>query len=280
MPKLNQLPLAATFLALVCISFTVPAQALDPRFKPWAAVKTPVEGPAEIIGSYSAGCLVGAVELPPSPSYRRIRNSKGLHYGHPQMIRYLQDVADEVAAKGLPPVGIEDISGARGGPALEGHMSHQTGLDVDLSLELIDKTEEEFEKHVSHVFVKASNIRELKPTWKPEHQEALIAIAADHVDVDRIFVAPAIKKHFCGKYPDAPWLHKLRAMDGHDDHIHVRLKPPGHGSTDPGTGPKQCGRELEPHFEMFVVTDKSKNLPPYRGPYPKLPAICEQLLVK
>ncbi|MES2962747.1 MAG: penicillin-insensitive murein endopeptidase [Bdellovibrionota bacterium] len=274
---LKSLALTSAFL----FSSLVAHAATDVRFAKWSAPLTPTEGPARIHGSYSAGCIEGAIRLMPDPSYRLIRASSGLHHGHPLAIRYVQRLASEIARRGLPPVGVEDISGPRGGPVVAGHLSHQTGLDIDISLELLDLSEAEVETHVSKSFVESSNVRRLKTNWDPNLQDVLIATAADSFDVEKIFVAPAIKKHFCEKYPDAPWLFKLRAFDGHDDHIHVRLKPPGHGSTSHGTGPKQCGADLDDSFRGWYVTLESDRLHPYvPSHFPVLPKACSAILLK
>lgn len=267
------------FITTTCLAVSAFA-AQDARFKAWAAVRSPTTQSTRIYGSYSAGCIAGAVELTSASNLRLIRPSTRAHFGHPQTIRYIQDLAAKIENMNLPPIGVEDIAGPRGGPVVENHMSHQTGLDIDISLELLELKNSELETHRSKSFVEFRDIRKLKATWNPEHQDVLIATAANSVDVEKIFVAPAIKKHFCEKFPDAPWLFKLRAFDGHDDHIHVRLKIPGHGSTTLGTGPKQCGSDLEATFDGWTGSEFDEFLPPYQPPrFPELPKECEAVLM-
>ena len=51
-----------TLLLVLCAGW--PAAALAGRRTPWAAQKTPAPGPAQALGGYSAGCVVGAEALP------------------------------------------------------------------------------------------------------------------------------------------------------------------------------------------------------------------------
>ena len=51
----------------------------------------------------------------------------------------VQRNAGAARARGLPPLWIGDLSQPRGGPMPFGHASHQTGLDVDVWLDLSPK---------------------------------------------------------------------------------------------------------------------------------------------
>ncbi|RYZ64051.1 MAG: penicillin-insensitive murein endopeptidase, partial [Proteobacteria bacterium] len=167
--------------------------------KSWSAIDSAAVGPLAVIGEPASGCLAGAQALPKeSKDYILVRPSRMAYFGTPSLISYIEALAKKVRASQDASLIIEDLSRPRGGPYAAGHGSHQTGLDVDLSFTLSKKpmTIEEREKFVSPSFV--SNRKVLKPEWT-DAQTKLISLAADHPDVDRIFVAPGIKKFFCEK---------------------------------------------------------------------------------
>ncbi|MGL5484115.1 MAG: penicillin-insensitive murein endopeptidase, partial [Aeromonas veronii] len=88
---------------------------------------------AEAIGGYAAGCLKNGVSLPlEGPGYQVIRTKRLRYYGHPDLIHYLQALANQTRMAGLPDLYIADLAMARGGPFTSGHRSHQTGLDADI----------------------------------------------------------------------------------------------------------------------------------------------------
>lgn len=260
----------------------------SPRFAEWASVKAASQGPVEVIGGYAGGCISGASQLTEnSNDYVIMKPSRLRNHGHPSLVQYLEQLARKLRDDKVPPMLVEDMSGPRGGPVLKGHASHQNGLDVDISLEFFERplTQEERETHTSPSFVIDRKV--LKPEWS-KNQEQLIVRAAEPSEVSRIFVAPGIKKHFCEKYPDAPWLYKLRAWWGHDDHIHVRLNcPNGQKSCkpQPALNPKetQCGADLQRWFSKTVDRDWAniqkhwaKNIP---KSFPWLPPQCEKVRI-
>ena len=67
--------------------------------------------------------------------------SRNRYWGHPELIRFLQDFGREVEAAGIGADGtgvlaIGDLAQPRGGPMPSGHASHETGLDADVWLRL------------------------------------------------------------------------------------------------------------------------------------------------
>src|SRR5262245_63687694 len=96
-------------------------------------IAEPVPGLPRAIGTYTAGCVQGAVALPPEGSgFQTMRRYRRRFFGHPTLIRYLQDLTVAATQQGLGLLSIGDLGQARGGPAPSGHASHQTGLDVDI----------------------------------------------------------------------------------------------------------------------------------------------------
>ena len=145
--------------------------------------------------------------------------------------------------------------------------SHQTNLTPD-----------QIENWPSPSFVKDRKI--LLPTWGPE-QTQLVELAADFPEVNRIFVAPAIKKFFCQTHKNSPWLYKLRSWWGHDDHIHVRLSCPADSAdckSQADLDPKNdsCGTELD--WWYSAEADAEAAAQASQGgvrEFPVLPSQCE-----
>lgn len=219
--------MVAFVIALASVSVIHAAEPAEHTPAPASSLRlAPTAGPARIIGETASGCLSGAKELPQdSTDYILVRPSRLAYFGTPALIIYAETLAKRVHADLGARLIVEDLSRPRGGPYAAGHGSHQTGLDVDISLTLAKKsmTLEERESFVSPSFVTDRKI--LKSEWS-DVQTKIVSLAADVAEVDRIFVAPAIKKYFCEKFPKEAWLYKLRAWWGHDDHIHVRLRCP------------------------------------------------------
>src|SRR5215510_13633546 len=99
----------------------------------WSDIVAPAPGVPRSVGAYTAGCVQGAVALPPEGAgFQTMRRYRRRFFGHPTLIRYVQDLADASTKQGLGVLSIGDLGQARGGPAPSGHASHQSGLDVDI----------------------------------------------------------------------------------------------------------------------------------------------------
>jgi penicillin-insensitive murein endopeptidase len=268
------------FIFLGCSSFMV--REASPEFAKWAGLKTPTQGPAKIYGSYQMGCIAGAKELPlEGPGYFVVHRNRARYYGHPVIINYITELGQKIHRNKYPMMIVEDISYPRGGPFLHGHNSHQIGLDVDISLKSVrtPPTVEESENWVSPSYVEDRKI--LLPNWGPE-QIQLTVLAAEAPEVNRIFIAPAIKKYFCEKYANADWQYKLRSWWGHDDHLHIRLNCPADSpdcKPQAALDPKNngCGVELDWWYSAEADADWKKMISA-RGSikeFPKLPMECE-----
>jgi len=104
---------------------------------------TPVPLSARAIGTYNRGCLAGAVALPINgKTWQVMRLSRDRNWGHPDLIAFLERLADKVPkVAGWPGLLVGDIAQPRGGPMLTGHASHQIGLDADIWLTPMPKRE-------------------------------------------------------------------------------------------------------------------------------------------
>ncbi len=253
-------------------------------FNLWAKIKEPSRGPNRPIGTYSAGCLSGGLALEiEGPGYAIMRTSRKRYYGHKDLIAYLRALGLRLQKENMPTLLIGDLSPPRGGPMLSGHNSHQSGLDVDLWFKMTSKipSKKERESWSAPSFV--SNRKKLKANWK-DTQDRLIIAATSMTSVSRVFVSPAIKKHFCIKMPEAKWLYKLRPWWGHEEHLHVRLNCPTENldcQNQPPLNPLDngCGSELEWWFSEEADNEWKKIRSQREDKkFPDLPEECLKIL--
>lgn len=252
----------------------------------WHTVNTPAPGTPRILGSYTAGCIQGAVALAPAgEGFVTLRRSRRRFFGHPQLVDYLENLGRLAVAHGLGVLLLGDLGQPRGGPTPSGHRSHQNGLDVDIWFRLADPqaipsaAERETIRLPSML---TATRQELAPQhWSPQHVQ-LLQLAAAPQQVERIFINPVIKQALCKQFPGAAWLRKLRPWWGHEAHFHVRLRCPA-GQTDcvnqapppPGDG---CDASLAWWFSE--AAKRPARPAPEPGPPTPLPAGCEAILLQ
>ena len=252
---------------------------------------TPAPLAARSIGTYNRGCLAGATALPINgKTWQVMRLSRDRNWGHPDLIRFLERLADKVPkVAGWPGLLVGDIAQPRGGPMLGGHASHQIGLDADVWLTPMPKrelTRQEREEMMASMVV-AADRKDVDPNvWTHGHTEVIKAAAEDPL-VERIFVNAAIKKALCREAKgDRNWLSKVRPMYGHDYHFHMRIKCPADSSEcesqPPPSSSEGCGADdLAYWFKDSVIHPKPPATPPKPKPpmtLAQLPAACRQVL--
>lgn len=239
---------------------------------------------AEIYGSYANGCIRGAQELRPADNFQIQVWGQGRNYGHPELISYVNTLAKRVTHNKLPSLLVGDLSLRYGGPFGKGssHGSHNTGLDVDISFDSSSPRKSSYElSHPKDVYLVDSKQR---PTKNFDiNKVKLIYLAAIDDRVERIFVAPGIKRGLCQSFKgkDRSWLSKIRPWFGHRAHMHVRLKCPKDSpnciAQDPVPAGDGCGYELASWFEPPKPVAKSQK--PKTAKKPKvLPAQCKAVL--
>jgi penicillin-insensitive murein endopeptidase len=251
----------------------------------WGQVSTPTAGPPQSIGFYTAGCLQGAQALPlDGPGYEVIRISRNRYWGQPVTLDFIKTLSEKVRAAGQAPLYIGDIGQPRGGPAVSGHASHQTGLDADLWFERqpgppLAPAQRENPRLRSLVRADDNGIDD--GVFTQQHV-TLLRLAAEMPQLDRIFVNKWIKQRLCQTVTgNRAWLNKLVVWVGHDEHFHIRLHcPPGNPQCKPQAGyyaDDGCGEPLDLWFTRPPVTLPPPDAPqaPYR---PKLPAACAAVL--
>jgi penicillin-insensitive murein endopeptidase len=258
----------------------------DAARRVFGLIVTPAPGAGQPIGSYTKGCLAGAIEMPADgPGWQVMRPSRNRAWGHPALIAFLQRLAAAGGSAGWPGLLIGDLAQPRGGPMLTGHASHQLGIEGDIWLTpMPDRRLTETERNeMSATSVVADNGQDIDPAvWRPEHRR-LLELAARDPAVDRIFVNPAIKRALCREATgDRGWLRRIRPWFGHNYHFHVRLACPA-GATQcrhqeplpPGDG---CGTDL-----AWWFTPDAKLPQPIQPPRPlrvsDLPPTCAALVV-
>jgi penicillin-insensitive murein endopeptidase len=274
---------AAVLLAAVPL-LLAPLLAASSAAAEWHAVPGPSPGPPQVIGGPAAGCLAGAVPLPPEGvGYQAIRLSRQRNYGHPELVDFVQDLGRAVAAAGLGTMLVADMQQPRGGPMQFGHVSHQSGVDADVWFELglppMPRARREDLRYASTL---APGGRRVDPARFGPAQAELVRLAASDPRTDRVLVNPAIKLALCEmRWPDRSWLQRVRPWRGHDGHMHVRLDcPAGSPACTPprpipaGDG---CGEELMSWFREAPREERPR-APQTAPPRPALPSACAAVL--
>ena len=266
--------LTAAVLALAALAMAQPASA-DPLAKDvFGGAPGPTGGAPAAIGFYSKGCVSGAAQLPETgPTWQAMRLSRGRNWGHPELVNFLIGLSGAARQAGWQGLYIGDMSQPRGGPMVTGHASHQMGLDADIwmlppaSLQL---TRAQREKISSQSVVNKAGT---KPSalWSPSHM-AIIRAAARDPRVERIFVDPVAKVAMCqAASGDRSWLRKVRPINSHDYHFHVRLGCPA-GSVcqaQPTPPPGDGCEEAAEWIRNRIDPSRVKPVPPdpnYRHP--------------
>jgi penicillin-insensitive murein endopeptidase len=226
----------------------------DAAKRVFGAAATPATGPARAIGSYTKGCVAGAMALPADgPNWQVMRPSRDRAWGHPVLIAFLERLAATAAREAQwPGLLVGDIAQPRGGPMLTGHASHQLGLEADLWLTpMPDRRLSAAERdQMPATDVVAADGDDIDPqAWRPEHRKLLEA-AVRSPEVARIFVNPAIKRALCRETGgDRGWLRRIRPWWGHNYHFHLRLECQRGDNDCQGQAPPPagdgCGAELD-----------------------------------
>lgn len=239
----------------------------------FGARSDPADLPVAPLGSYARGCLAGAVQLPETgPTWQAMRLSRNRNWGHPDTIRFVQDLSAFAARQpGWQGLYIGDISQPRGGPMLTGHSSHQIGMDVDIWMlppQRLNLTRRERE-NISSISLRRAEGAYVNSNWTRQHHEIIKAAASDP-RVARIFVFPGAKVQMCrDETGDRAYLRKIRPWWGHHYHFHVRLSCPrgarGCVNQDPPPRGDGCAEAQE-------WVDNILNPPPPRPRDPNAPA--------
>ena len=272
--------------AALCRGMAAPAMSEPLAKDVFGQFRSASQGPAVSIGFYSKGCGQGFVQLPETgPSWQAMRLSRNRNWGHPELVNFLIGLSRAAQQAGWRGLYIGDLSQPRGGPMISGHASHQLGLDADIwmlppsSLTLSPAQRES----ISSVSAVSRNGTALSPNFNGGHMAILRAAARDR-RVERVFTDPVVKVAMCQmETGNRAWLRKIRPLNGHDYHFHVRMAcPKGSICRDqdpppPGDG---CAEAVE-WVKNRIDPGRVKPSPPdpnYRHPrsyrLSELPAQC------
>jgi penicillin-insensitive murein endopeptidase len=275
------------FSVFVLLLAVFSACSSSPVANKWATVEQAAQigDSAQSIGSYTAGCLSGAVSLPQNGTgYQVMRLTRGRSYGHPDLIRFIETIAQTTNSQHRGVLLIGDLGQPRGGPTLSGHRSHQTGLDVDiwylLSQQAASRNLEFNERETwgapSVLVAESDAIND--DQWSMAH-EKILETAARRPEVERIFVNPSIKRLLCTRKSSHDWLKKIRPWWGHDDHFHVRLKCPLNNKNCSGQEPPPESDGCDASLAWWFSEEAKKPAPAAKKPEPlTLPPLCDAVL--
>ncbi len=173
--------------------------------------------------------LTGGVQLPEDPAYQLRRPYNA--YGKPLMVDLIVAAARQVQAQYplQPRLMVGDLS-KDGGGCLPPHKSHRGGLDADIGYymrgaftapHLADATADTIDADRSWLFLRALlatgrvQYAFVHYSLQPALYEAALRAGETPQSVAKIIQYPR---------PQADWLHTpIRHLDGHDDHLHLRL---------------------------------------------------------
>lgn len=267
--------------AAALIGLAIPTHAEPLAKDVFGALRSANRGASQPIGFYSNGCASGNVQLPETgATWQAMRLSRNRNWGQPEMIDFIVGLSRAATKVGWRGLYVGDISQPRGGPMVSGHASHQIGLDADIwmlppsNLRLSRAQREK----ISSVSVVDKRGVGLTQHWNNGHA-AILKAAAQDSRVDRIFLDPVIKVKMCQMYGSGNrWLQKLRPLNGHNYHFHVRLKcPPGSGACKKQTptvaqlsgndnGCSQAVQWVKNRINPPKVTKRPKGKSSYRHP--------------
>jgi penicillin-insensitive murein endopeptidase len=257
---------------------------------PWGAFTSASPGEPHSIGDYSGGCLAGARALPlTGEGFQVMHPSRKRYFGHPSLLAFVTELGRAVTAHHMGVLLIGDLSQPRGGRALGGHASHQSGLDIDVWYWHPKRAEGTPLPDAQRESLKARSVLDAKSegiaaTWKAK-VAAVLELAASDARVERIFVHPWIKRELCSQ-PSAgrAWLSKVRPWYGHDDHFHVRLACPAdspacvaQAKVPQGDGCDELDYWLSPEAQA----EREKGQKQYQAKVvgkPRWPAECDAVL--
>jgi penicillin-insensitive murein endopeptidase len=215
---------------LVLVFLASPASAQSLANQLFGAMQNASEQPAEVFGTYAKGCFAGGAQLPETgPTWQAMRLSRERNWGHPDLVAFVERLSRAAVTDAQwPGIYVGDMSQPRGGPMTSGHQSHQLGLDVDIWMLRPDRLNlnRAERESLSSISVRSSDQTRVNQNFTYAHIALLRAAALDPA-VDRIFVTPPVKIAMCNAAEgNKDWLQKIRPLQGHHYHFHVRLKCP------------------------------------------------------
>ena len=161
-----------------------------------------------------------------------------------------------------------------------GHASHQTGIDIDIWLDLRPKPRgpaSQREDLSIPSLVRSDGMAVDPARWTAGHA-TLIRITAEAPGVDRVLVNAAIKRQLCHDHGGAVWLRRVRPWRGHDSHMHIRLRCPAGSPDCRDIAPPPPGDGCDASLDWWFTPESRQPSPRPPGPPPRLPQACASVL--
>ena len=223
--------LFGVFALAACMSLPLQdAEAQTPAKRLFGAKPLPAALQPAAHGFYTKGCLAGGVAIPvDGPNWQAMRLSRNRRWGHPDLIRIIEELSYKAKSDNWNGLMVGDISQPRGGPMLTGHRSHQMGLDADIWFNPMPSkrlTYKERENISAVSVLKQGTVYVDQKRWTRAHTMVLYH-AASFPEVERVLVHPGVKKQLCDTVRgNRQWLNKIRPTWGHHYHFHIRIGCP------------------------------------------------------
>jgi penicillin-insensitive murein DD-endopeptidase len=219
-------------------------------------------GLEQALGFYSRGSLIHANRMEDvGPGFLKLYLPRNRAFASSDLVKILKDAAAQLSSE--YPSGerlqIGDISAENGG-WISGHGSHQNGLDADLAYLRVNRHEQspEATSGFQENFVQRGQVT---ANFDVARNFRIMQLLVNSRRINRIFVGATIKNRLCsyaqtsGQYEaNIETLRRLRPLDHHDDHFHVRILCPAASprcqaqeEVAPGSGcPGMLGDDGEP----------------------------------
>lgn len=234
-----------------------------------------------MIGAANAGCIAGAVMLPPEGiGYVTVHAARSSFWGHPETVSGIEALGRAAARAGLGTLLVGDLSRRRGGPVPGGHASHQTGLDADIFLDVSPKPplDPAARESVEPPRLVTPDGRHVDAARWGGGAVTLLRLAATLPGIDRVLVHPAIKRALCRDAAgERAWLRRIRPWWGHASHMHLHFRCPDDALDCRDLPPPPAGDGCDASLAWWFV-DGTPRPPPPPGPPAPLPAACRALL--
>jgi len=194
------------------------------------------------IGRTNQGEILGAKELKSNEAIRTLplRHARRcLHWGTPRLVATLQRAAEAVrqSSPGSPPLGVGNLSRARGGPIHPYSRSHQAGRDADLAFYQLDEKDKPIPAEDLLSFDERGHADSGKRRFDTRRNWLLVrALLEDkEVDVQWIFISLPLRQTLleeARRLKEPAWLleraervlHQPTDSRPHDDHFHLRIR--------------------------------------------------------
>lgn len=182
----------------------------------------PLVSSAESIGKYQKGCQTEAVSYAFGGNVKRIFDDRDTAWGQKELIAVIEKVAKKVKEQSLGVLRLGNLSDKDGGNMHPHSVSHQLGLDADISFIVDPKSP------VKGAFKSVLDSKKKKVNRKLLTKESLLVMKlfAQEANVERLLVHPLVKKEICERLPKEKWMGKIRPWWKHDDHFHLRISCP------------------------------------------------------